>query len=390
MEPLKNLLDAAVVKAAARHLQRAASSRGRGRGKPQAIDFDARRFEALALDGLHDLEFKARADHIASALEACLPTDFPAAADLIEASLAPPLPDDPIAGSTHADEGLAGWIVWPLGEFVARRGLGQPARALRCLHALTQRLTAEFALRPFIVHHPQLVFDTLAVWAHDPSAHVRRMASEGSRPRLPWGLRLQAQVADPSPALPLLEALQDDPSDYVRRSVANHLNDIAKDHPALVADWLRRHLPGASDARRALLRHASRTLIKQGHPDVLGLWGLGRPFKGTATLRVSPARLKLGGALRIELDLQSTHGRAQTLEVDYRVHHVRADGSTSPKVFKGWRLELPERGSRSLVKSHAVRPISTRRYYGGRHRIEVQVNGRVVAQAAFLLVVPAG
>jgi 3-methyladenine DNA glycosylase AlkC len=107
-------------------------------------------------------------------------------------------------------------------------------RALRCLHALTQRFTAEFAIRPFIVQHPQRTLATLQRWVHDPSAHVRRLVSEGSRPRLPWGLRLQALVRDPSPTLPLLRALQDDPSAYVRRSVANHLNDIAKDHPALV------------------------------------------------------------------------------------------------------------------------------------------------------------
>ena len=149
-----------------------------------------------------------------------------------------------------------------------------PERALPTLAELTQRFTAEFAIRPFISRHPQPTLDTLARWVHDPSAHVRRLVSEGSRPRLPWGLRLQALVQDPSPTLPLLRALQDDPSAYVRRSVANHLNDIAKDHPDLVARWVGEHRAGASAERAALLRHASRTLIKKGHPEVLAAWGL--------------------------------------------------------------------------------------------------------------------
>ncbi len=116
------------------------------------------------------------------------------------------------------------------------------------LHAITQRFTAEWAIRPFIVAHPALCFATLERWVDDPSVHVRRLVSEGSRPRLPWGLQLKSLIADPTPTLPLLEALQDDASEYVRRSVANHLNDIAKDHPQLIAQWLERHLPGASPA----------------------------------------------------------------------------------------------------------------------------------------------
>ena len=169
---------------------------------------------------------------------------------------------------------------------------GEPERALAALHALTQRFTAEFAIRPFIVHHPALVFATLQRWTTDPSPHVRRLVSEGSRPRLPWGLRLQALVHDPSPTLPLLAALQDDQSDYVRRSVANHLNDIAKDHPDLVVHWLEQHLPGATPQRRALLRHASRTLDQAGPRRALAAWGLGRPGAARHVLDVAPRRMR--------------------------------------------------------------------------------------------------
>lgn len=372
-EPFKNLLGLELVQAAARHLQR------------RQPKFDARGFVAEATRGLQALEMKARAMHIAGVLQRHLPEDFDAAATLIEAALAPPFEREELGQMHRTDEGLAGWVLWPMGEFVVRQGLPHPERALRVLHALTQRFSAEFAIRPFIAAHPELAFATLSRWVHDPNLHVRRLVSEGSRPRLPWGMQLRALVADPSPTLPLLRALQDDASEYVRRSVANHLNDIAKDHPALLADWLAKHLPEASAERRALLRHASRTLIKKGDARVLDAWGLGGRFRGKATLVLKPARLALGGAVQLTLELRSTARGAQALAIDYAVHHVKADGSTSPKVFKGWQLTLAPRETRVLVKQHAVRPITTRTYHPGRHRVVVQVNGQPVAEAAFML-----
>ena len=225
-------------------------------------------------------------------------------------------------------------------------------------------------------------------WTTDASPHVRRLVSEGSRPRLPWGLRLQSLVQDPSPTLPLLAALQDDPSDYVRRSVANHLNDIAKDHPQVVVDWLRTHLPGAPAPRRALLRHASRTLVKQGHPGVMKAWGLGSAWRGEAVLTLTPRRVKLGDGITFTLQLRSNSARVQKLAVDYAVHHVKADGSRTPKVFKGWTIELPARGEATLVKRHSLRPVTTRRYHPGEHGLVVQVNGRPVAESTFALVMP--
>ncbi len=379
-EPFKLLLDARRVQAAAAALQAADQAKHNG--------FDAARFTALASLGLDALEFKARAMHIAKALEATLPAGFDAAAALIEAALAPPLPGDALNYGHTAPAGLHGWLVWPLGEFAVRRGMATPQRALALLHALTQRFSAEYAIRPFIVEHPALTFDTLAQWVHDPSPHVRRLASEGSRPRLPWGLRLQALVADPAPTLPLLAALQDDPSETVRRSVANHLNDIAKDHPGRVADWLALYLPGANAERRALLRHASRSLIKQGDARVLQAWGLGRPWRGSTALTLSPQRVDLGGHVELTLELCASGGAAQDLVVDYAVHHVKANGRLAPKVFKGWTLRLAPGQTCRLAKRHALRPITTRRYHAGEHGLDVRINGVVVAEGRFMLHLP--
>jgi 3-methyladenine DNA glycosylase AlkC len=376
-EPFKNLLNPARVQHAAAHLRR--------------VDppFDAERFIGLASHGLESLEMKARAMQICDALEATLPDDFNTAATLLETALAPPQTGEPVVGSAPdmaaEGSGLAGWILWPVGEYIARRGQAEPGRALAALHALTQRFTAEFAIRPFIVNHPELAYRTLQRWTADPNPHVRRLASEGSRPRLPWGMQLKAAVSDPSPGLPLLLALQDDSSAYVRRSVANHLNDIARDHPALLAAWLAAHLPGASQERQALLRHASRTLIKRGDPRVLQAWGLGRALRGTAALTLSEANVRVGESIILTLALQSTAARPQTLAIDYALHHVKADGSTRPKVFKGWRVELPAHGRLELVKRHSMRVVTTRRYHAGLHRVEVQINGIPLASAAFRL-----
>ena len=372
-EPLKNLLDAVAVRAAGRHLQRANPG------------FERERFEALALAGLDDLEFKARAHRIADALAQTLPSDFASAVDVLLAGLAPPLRDDQSDVSPAGDAGLSGWIVWPLTEFVARHGLDEPQRALAALHAMTQRFTAEFALRPFVERHPRLVFETLAHWTRDPSALVRRLVSEGTRPRLPWGKQLKSLIADPSPTLPLLAALQDDPSETVRRSVANHLNDIAKDHPALVAEWIAGHLPGAGPERRALLKHASRTLIKRGDRRLLALWGVGAPLRGSASLTVTPRRIRVGDSLRLAVTVASRSAKPQDLVIDYALHFVGARGATSRKVFKGWTLSLAARETRELAKRHSLRPITTRTYYPGVHRVELLVNGRTAADASFTL-----
>lgn len=379
-EPFKEFLNAALVRHAARHLQ--------------SLDarFSASRFQRAVVPHLPSLELKARALCIADALTEHLPADFGDATELLTRALASaPANADAVMGDAAqatAREGLSGWILWPVGEYVARRGVEEPEIALTFLHAMTQRFTAEFAIRPLIVAHEARVLERLQHWMHDPSAHVRRLVSEGTRPRLPWGLQLKRFIADPSPCEPLLEHLVNDSSEYVRRSVANHLNDIAKDHPDRVVAFVTRHLPHATEERRALLRHASRTLIKQGHAAALDAWGHGTPFRGQAELSLSPRRIALGQAVMLQAQLTSTSRAPQELVVDYVVHHVKANGETSPKVFKGWRLTLEPGETRTLTRKHNVKPITTRRYYAGRHEIALQINGKDVARDAFTLTLP--
>jgi len=162
--------------------------------------------------------------------------------------------------------------------------------------------------------------------------------------------------------------------------VDNHLNDIAKDHPELISHWLAEHLPEAPLSRQRLLRHASRSLIKTGHPGVMQAWGLGQGLVGTAHLSASTHSVRIGEKVTLYIELTAPNGHAtdQRLEVDYLVHHIKANGGTSPKAFKGKRVVLPSQGSVSWDKAHSFVPVSTRRYFPGEHRIELQVNGRVV------------
>jgi 3-methyladenine DNA glycosylase AlkC len=169
--------------------------------------------------------------------------------------------------------------------------------------------------------------------------------------------------------------------------VANHLNDIAKDHPEVVVRWVKEHLKSAPSERVALLKHASRSLVKQGHAPMLALWGVDSAFAGTANLTVTPREVAVGGSLTLALQLGSSSSKPQKLLVDYAVHHVKANGERTAKVFKGWALTLGPQEQTALAKKHSMRAVTTRRYYPGRHAVDVQINGQVVATATFDLTV---
>jgi 3-methyladenine DNA glycosylase AlkC len=342
--------------------------------------FDTDRFRAAALDGLAELELKARVDHLIAALHTELPADFKAAAAVLER-----VPDCWDAGAP--DDPLRGFAAWPITDYIGVYGVDEPHPALQTLKRLTPLFSAEFAIRPFILQHPELVCSTLATWCDDDDRHVRRLVSEGTRPRLPWGCRLPLFIRDPAPILPLLERLRDDPSEYVRRSVANNLNDIAKDHPETTLDVCTRWAGNAPAPRQKLIRHALRTLVKAGHPRTFPLLGYtAAPRIAVADLAVTPTTVQLGDTIAIAFDLVSEAAAAQSMVVDYRIHFVKANGRTAPKVFKLRNVQLPGRARQPLTASRSFAPISTRRYYPGRHELEILVNGQAAASTTFNLI----
>ena len=208
---------------------------------------------------------------------------------------------------------------------------------------------------------------------------------EGTRPRLPWAGRLDMFIQDPTPTLALLEQLKDDPSPFVRKSVANHLNDISKDYPHLVIETFQRWRKGASKERLWIIRHALRTLVKQGDPAALELLGYGPPQVSLHDLHIEPAQIQMGESFTFGFTLQSESDEAQNLIIDYVIHFVKANGKTSPKVFKLSTRMLNGRQSSHIQKKHTIKPITTRRYYPGEHRLEIQVNGQVLGGTPFHL-----
>jgi 3-methyladenine DNA glycosylase AlkC len=348
--------------------------------------FDADGFTQLATDGLEALELKQRSNHILTALEHTLPGDFESACNLLVSALHPEDGVD-LSGQTMDDLGIRGWAVMPMADYVAWHGLEQFDFSMNALKEMTKRSSSEFAVRPFLASDPQRAMRHVVEWAKDKNYHVRRLASEGTRPRLPWGMRLAMFVTDPDPVLPVLDALKDDPEEYVRRSVANNLNDIAKDHPDLVGriagDWL---AGNSDDKRRKLVRHACRSLIKRGHPATLEVFGYRLPRVSLESLELDTNSVRFGQNLHICAELQSDTEDAQELVIDYVVHHRKANGKTSPKVFKWKNLRLAGREKTRIEKKHAFKPITTRTYHGGAHAVEIQVNGQCLGRAEFELV----
>ncbi|HJS10724.1 DNA alkylation repair protein [Sphingopyxis sp.] len=330
--------------------------------------FDRPVFLSAALAGLDALSIMERVRHIADALHTALPGDYAVALDIVRA-MAPRL--------THGFQAMA------VTEYVARYGLNDFDRSMEALADLTRFGSAEFAIRPFLAADTPRALATMRQWAGSADEHVRRLASEGARPRLPWAARVPALKADPTLAAPILEMLKADPSLYVRKSVANHLNDIAKDRP----EWLLGRLAAwpQDDARTAwIIRHALRTLIKKGDPAALALIGVGHGAAvSVRDFSIAPSAVHLGDRIAIKADLASDSSENQRLVVDYRVHYARAGGKSAAKVFKLKTFELAARETASLGISQTIRDFSTRRHHPGRHEVELIVNGQTMATAAF-------
>jgi 3-methyladenine DNA glycosylase AlkC len=327
--------------------------------------FPQRRFIEGLAEVLEPLELMARVEAVTDRLAEALPEDFGEAAAVIEGALGSPAFD--------------GWMVLPVGTYVARAGIEKPDLALPLLAGLTPRWTSEWAIRAFIERHPELTYGYLAKWAADPDEHVRRLVSEGTRPRLPWARQLRSLIDDPGPNLPLLDRLVDDPSAYVRRSVANHLNDIAKDHPDLALDLAGRWLPRGESAAW-VVGHGLRTPVKKGDPRALQLLGVATDADVRLTaFTVDRDTLAIGDAVTFSLTVE-LHGREEAdAVIDYRVHYVGANGGRKqPKVFKLTRQRLVAGTPTTLTRRHGFHHVSIRRIRPGRHTLDVQVNGRVL------------
>jgi 3-methyladenine DNA glycosylase AlkC len=341
-------------------------------------DFPQKAFLRDALAGYGPLSLTERGRQVAEALHRHLPQDFGRAVDILLGSS-----DQP--HGHRATRGMAGFLYLPHLIFVARHGLEHFEHAMRAQYALTQRFTAEFSIRPFLEKHPRRTLARLREWASDPNVHVRPLVSEGTRPRLPWAPRLRELQRDPTPVLELLERLKDDPELYVRRSVANHLNDIGKDHPALLARIARRWLRDATSERRWIVRHALRSAIKRGEPWALRVLGFGGPAQvQVRRFRAHPPAPRIGGEVELSFRIENRLARTQHVLVDLVVHFVKARGATA-KIFKLRTIRLAPGVGMLLGKKISLAQLTTRRHYPGVHRVEAMLNGRRVPLGEFRL-----
>ncbi|WP_244126376.1 DNA alkylation repair protein [Burkholderia gladioli] len=333
--------------------------------------FDTRRFLAVALDGLDELSLMARVRRASLAIEAGAQA-LPGGYDTVLTLLAEAAP--------HLGGGFLAMVA---PDYVGRFGRHDFDRSMAALAFFTRFGSSEFAVREFLRDDPRRALATLRDWSRHEDQAVRRLASEGSRPRLPWSFRLREIEADPALAAPILDNLRADPSDYVRRSVANHLNDVTKLHP----DWVLERVAawgGADAGTRWIVRHALRTLVKRGDARALALLGASGAARIEAVpFAVTPARIELGETVTLAAELVSTAPDAQRLVVDYRIGYVKKNGSTAHKVFKLRELTLAPGQRIDIVRSQRIRDFTTRTHYAGRHGVELIVNGAVVAQAHF-------
>ncbi len=347
---------------------------------PAFPGFDSPAFIRDALDGYEALGLKQRGWKIAQTLRFYLPSDYEAAVEILVASIGPKL-------EKTEGLGMEPFVYLPHVLFVAEYGLDHFEVSMHAQYELTQRFTAEFSIRHFLERYPEETLARLEKWTKDPSVFVRRLVSEGTRPRLPWAHRLRQFQKDPGPVLALLELLRDDPELYVRRSVANNLNDIGKDHPSLLVETARRWMIDATDERRWLVRHALRFLVKRGDPGALAVMGFGEYANvSIGKTSIMPKRAVIGGSVTIAFEITNTDSQKRRVLVNLRVHFVKANGKTSPKVFKLKAVELAPQETVQMSKLISLAQMTTRKHYPGLHNVELLLNGSVKALGTFELV----
>lgn len=353
MTALKDHLGGAMVAALAGELHRAWP------------DFPREPFVAEATEGLDAEELKGRIDHVASALDRWLPPDAEGRTEVLDEALRSP--------------GFDGWMIWPCAEVLGRWAIEDPHRYLPLMARLTGRGTCEFAIRPCLERHQDLTLAYLDRWVDDPDEHVRRLVSEGTRPRLPWGARLRALQHDPHPGIALLDRLRDDPSAYVRRSVANHLGDIVKDHPDLAVATATRWMGEGGAHAEEVVRHGLRTLLKVGDQRVLRLLGYDPTIEvAVSGLDATPSLVHIGEATVLETEIVVRAEGPMPVIVEYVIHYLGVRGPRAPKAYRWIDRVVPPGEPLELRRKHTFAHASIRRLYPGPHRVEVQVNGRVV------------
>ena len=316
------------------------------------------------------LELKQRIFAIAKGLKTYLPKKYSQAINII-------IKTAPIAGTFEN---------WAMLTYIEKYGLEHFQESVDAMKILTRYSSAEFAIRPFMIHHTKEMLPILHQWVLDKNEHVRRLAAEGTRPRGVWMPHVEEFKEDPTEVLKLLEKLKADSSLYVRKAVANNLNDISKDHPDIVIKTGKQWLKDNNKETNWIIKHTCRTLLKQGHPDVFPLFGFTEnPKIEINNFSVERRRISIGAKARITLEIKSTSSKTQKLSIDYKMHYVKKNGKQLPKVFKFSEKTIDPNETIQLATTHSFQEMTTRTHYPGKHNIELMINGKSYKSVEFTL-----
>ena len=332
-------------------------------------EFPRKRFATLVFDENFDkLELKARMRHTTECLRQTLPKSYKRSLGILK----------------KAAPQVKGFEAMCLPDYVELYGLDEWQLSLDALALFTRYSSSEFAIRPFINKNPAAAMAFMKKLAADKHPNVRRFASEGCRPRLPWAMAIPAFKQDPAPILPILEKLKNDDSDFVRRSVANNLNDISKDHPELVLDLCEKWF-GKSENTDGIVKHACRTLLKTGNRRAMLLFGFGDPkLIRVEGLTFDKKKPTIGDKVQLAFTLDVRTKKSCQVRLEYVVYFAKARGKVSKKVFK-ISEKMYEPGRHTVKKKHSFADMSTRKHYSGKHEIAIMVNGVEKSRRSMIL-----
>lgn len=333
-------------------------------------EFNQARFKKSILPKLSELEMKDRVRLIAETLNRELDTSYPKAIKILL--------------MTAGEEKTSGFMLWPISQFVEDYGLDNLKISLNAMKKITTHFTAEFCIRPFLAQYDKEVFETLTVWREHKNHHIRRLVSEGTRPNLPWGIKVMPIHNNLARNIDLIAPLRLDSSEYVRKSVANHLNDISRLDEKLFFKTINSFKEQTPEVLK-VIRHASRTLLKAGHPKALSLHGYTKPNKIMLEVKLLSRKVKEGEYLPINISIVNKKDAPQKLLIEYIVGFLKKNGEYSNKVFRLKDCNIGANENLEFFKKIPFKKVTTRVQYSGKHFLSIQINGKVFSENSFNL-----
>lgn len=349
--------------------------------------FNKNQFLKLLFPSLLKLEMKDRVRSIAKAINDSIELSYRETIDILLLSLSPLNDHTHEKWEQKSPTGINSFMVWPLTQYVETYGIEDLKYSMYALREMTKRFTSEFSIRAFLIKYDQKVFPYLIKWKKDKNQHVRRLVSEGTRPNLPWGLKVENINANLERNITLISSLRDDDSEYVRRSVANHLNDISRLDEKLYFKAIKIFKPKTPEVEK-IIRHSARSLLKAAHPKILKYYGYNTPDKVELKSSLDKKIVIEGDHLELKIHIKNTGARKLKVLIDYELFYLKNNGSHAPKVFRYRDTQIAANESLSFKKKIDFKKVTTRKHYTGVHFIAIKINGKLFKKIKFKVEVP--